>query len=42
MPLVKPWWSIAQDPMQRTRDRLEASRLLADRGSGKAPAYVPD
>jgi hypothetical protein len=35
MALVKLWWQIAQDPMQRTRDRLEASRLLADRGWGK-------
>jgi hypothetical protein len=30
------WWSIANDPLQRTGDRLEASRLLADRGWGKA------
>jgi Family of unknown function (DUF5681) len=41
MALVELWWQIAQDPMQRTRDRLEASRLLADRGWGKAPAYMP-
>jgi hypothetical protein len=25
----------------RTADRLEASRLLADRGWGKAPAFAP-
>ena len=40
MPLVELWWRIAQDPMVRTRDRLEASRLLADRGWGKAPTYA--
>jgi hypothetical protein len=36
--LAELWWSIAQDTMQKTSDRLEASRLLADRGWGKAPA----
>jgi Family of unknown function (DUF5681) len=41
MALAQLWWDIAQDPMRRTRDRLEASRLLADRGWGKAPAYMP-
>jgi hypothetical protein len=41
MALAELWWSIAQDPMQRTSDRLEASRLLADRGWGKAAAYQP-
>lgn len=41
MALVELWWRIAQDPMQRTRDRLEASRLLADRGSGKAAVFAP-
>jgi hypothetical protein len=40
MALVELWWQIAQDPLQRTRDRLEASWLLADRGWGKAPAYA--
>ena len=35
------WWDIARDETRRDRDRLEASRLLADRGWGKAPAYVP-
>jgi hypothetical protein len=39
-PLVKLWWSIANDPMRRDSDRLEASRLLAERGWGKAAAYV--
>jgi hypothetical protein len=38
--LVELWWSIAQDPMRRDSDRLEASKLLADRGWGKAPTYV--
>jgi hypothetical protein len=38
--LVKLWWSIANDPMRRDSDRLEASRLLAERGWGKAAAYV--
>ena len=41
MPLVELWWSIAQDPMQLTRDRLEASRLLAERGWGKAAVFAP-
>jgi hypothetical protein len=27
--------------MQRTRDRLEASKLLADRGWGKAAVFAP-
>jgi hypothetical protein len=39
MALVEPWWSIAQDSMQRTPDRLEASRLLADRGWGKPATF---
>lgn len=29
-----------QDETRRDSDRLEASRLLADRGWGKAPAYA--
>ena len=41
MALAELWWSIARDPMQRTSDRLEASRLLADRGWGKAPTFEP-
>jgi Family of unknown function (DUF5681) len=41
MALVELWWSIAQDPMQRTSDRLVASRLLADRGWGKAASFEP-
>jgi hypothetical protein len=41
MKLAQLWWDIARDPMRRDRDRLEASRLLADRGWGKAPAYEP-
>lgn len=31
---------IALDPSQKTSDQLEASRLLADRGWGKALASV--
>ena len=41
MKLVKLWWDIAQDPMRRDRDRLEASKLLADRGWGKVGVYEP-
>jgi hypothetical protein len=41
MALVELWWSIAQDPMQRTSDRLVASRLLADRGWGKPANFEP-
>src|SRR5262245_45961294 len=38
--LAELWWAIAQDPMQRTSDRLEASRLLADRGWAKAALFA--
>jgi hypothetical protein len=41
MALAQLWWDIARDETRRDSDRLEASRLLADRGWGKAPAYVP-
>jgi hypothetical protein len=42
-PLVRLWLSIALDESQRTRDRLDASRLLADRGWGRAvDVKVPD
>jgi hypothetical protein len=41
LPLVQLWWDIAQDPMQRTSDRLVASRLLADRGWGKPADFEP-
>ena len=40
MKLVELWWDIARDETRRDRDRLEASRLLADRGWGKAPTYA--
>ena len=40
MALVVLWWSIAQDETRRDSDRLEASKLLAERGWGKAPAYA--
>jgi hypothetical protein len=39
--LAELWWSIAKDPLQRTSDRLEASKLLADRGWGKAAVFSP-
>jgi hypothetical protein len=41
MALVDLWWSIASDPMRRVSDRLEASRLLADRGWGKVANFEP-
>jgi polyphosphate glucokinase len=40
MKLAQLWWDIARDETRRDRDRLEASRFLADRGWGKAPAYA--
>jgi hypothetical protein len=40
MKLVEFWLSIMEDPMRRDSDRLEASRLLAERGWGKAPAFA--
>jgi hypothetical protein len=40
MALVRLWWDIARDETRRDSDRLEASRLLAERGWGKAPAYA--
>lgn len=39
--LIQIWWDIARDPMRRDSDRLEASRLLADRGWGKAANFEP-
>ena len=41
MKLAEFWLSIMEDPMRRDSDRLEASRLLADRGWGKAPTFEP-
>jgi hypothetical protein len=41
MALVQLWWDIARDESRRDRDRLEASKLLADRGWGKAATYEP-
>jgi hypothetical protein len=41
MASVDLWWSIANDPMRRDSDRLEASRLLADRGWGKGSCVRP-
>jgi hypothetical protein len=41
MKLAELWWSIASDPMRRDADRLEASRLLADRGWGKPASFEP-
>ena len=40
MALAELWWNIARDETRRDSDRLEASRLLADRGWGKSPAYA--
>jgi hypothetical protein len=39
MALAELGWSIASDPMRRDSDRLEASRLLADRGWGKPATF---
>jgi hypothetical protein len=39
--LAELWWSIARDVSQKTSDRLEASRLLADRGWGKSVDFKP-
>jgi hypothetical protein len=41
MALVRLWWDIARDETRRDRDRLEASRLLADRGWGKVARFEP-
>jgi hypothetical protein len=41
MALVQLWWEIARDETRRDSDRLEASRLLADRGWGKAASFEP-
>jgi hypothetical protein len=41
MKLAEFWLSIMEDPMRRDSDRLEASRLLADRGWGKAASFEP-
>jgi hypothetical protein len=40
MALVQLWWDIARDETRGDSDRLEASKLLAERGWGKAPAYA--
>jgi hypothetical protein len=41
MALAQLWWDIARDETRRDRDRLEASKLLADRGWGKAAVFSP-
>jgi Family of unknown function (DUF5681) len=41
MALVELWWDIARDETRRDRDRLDASKLLADRGWGKVAVYEP-
>jgi hypothetical protein len=41
MALVELWWQIANDPMRRDSDRLEASKLLTERGWGKPAAFEP-
>ena len=38
--LAQLWWDIARDETRRDQDRLEASRLLADRGWGKPAVFV--
>jgi hypothetical protein len=40
MKLAEFWFSIMQDETQRSSDRLEASKLLADRGWGKAAVFT--
>jgi hypothetical protein len=39
MKLAAFWVSVMEDEMRRDSDRLEASKLLADRGWGKAAVY---
>jgi hypothetical protein len=41
MKLAEFWLSIMEDPMRRDSDRLEASKLLADRGWGRAAVFQP-
>jgi hypothetical protein len=37
MALAQLWWDIARDETRRDRDRLEASRLLAEGAGWVAP-----
>ena len=39
--LIRLWWSIANDELQKTSDRIAALNQLADRGWGKAAGFVP-
>ena len=39
--LAQIWWDIARDETRRDSDRLEASKLLADWGWGKAGVFSP-
>lgn len=39
--LAQIWWDIARDETRRDSDRLEASRLLAERGWGKTGTFAP-
>jgi hypothetical protein len=39
--IIAFWLSVMDDDTASTRDRLEASRLLADRGWGKVTAQAP-
>ena len=41
MAFAELWWDIARDETRRDTDRLEASKLLADRGWGKAAVFEP-
>lgn len=38
---VRFWLSVVEAENAKTADRLEASKLLAERGWGKAPAFAP-
>lgn len=39
--LITLWLGIMEDTQEETKDRLAASRLLAERGWGKPPTFVP-
>jgi hypothetical protein len=41
MKLAEFWLSIMEDDTRRDSDRLDASKLLADRGWGKAAVFAP-
>jgi hypothetical protein len=41
MALAQLWWDVARDETRRDSDRLQASRLLAERGWRKAAVFGP-